>query len=54
MYIADKSLIRGSESKKKKMTNFSLYVALPIITIFWLIVGGIVPWFIPGKVPNRG
>ena len=35
--------------------NTSLYVALPIITIFWLVVfvvGFIVPFLIP-KNPNR-
>lgn len=35
------------------MFNTSLYVALPIVTAFWLVVGGVVPWFIP-KGQNRG
>ena len=40
-------------SRPTKMVNTSLFVALPIVTVFWLIVGGVVPWFIP-KGTNRG
>ncbi|XP_065883349.1 V-type proton ATPase subunit e 2-like [Dysidea avara] len=31
----------------------SLKVAVPIFTIFWVLFGAVLPWFIP-KGPNRG
>ncbi|XP_022607617.1 V-type proton ATPase subunit e 1-like [Seriola lalandi dorsalis] len=35
------------------MAELSFVIAMSVVTLFWAIVGGVVPLFIP-KGPNRG
>ncbi|MED6263112.1 hypothetical protein CHARACLAT_001037 [Characodon lateralis] len=35
------------------MADQKFAIAMSVITLFWVVVGGVVPWFIP-KGPNRG
>ncbi|KAK5611551.1 hypothetical protein CRENBAI_015208 [Crenichthys baileyi] len=35
------------------MADHRFVIAMSVITLFWVVVGGVVPWFIP-KGPNRG
>ncbi|MGH0158467.1 UNVERIFIED_CONTAM: hypothetical protein FKN15_039503 [Acipenser sinensis] len=35
------------------MAYASFMISAIVVTAFWVIVGGVIPWFIP-KGPNRG
>uniref|UniRef100_A0A3Q3M633 V-type proton ATPase subunit n=2 Tax=Mastacembelus armatus TaxID=205130 RepID=A0A3Q3M633_9TELE len=35
------------------MTEAKFAITIAVVTVFWAIVGGVVPWLIP-KGPNRG
>ncbi|XP_019934213.1 V-type proton ATPase subunit e 1 [Paralichthys olivaceus] len=35
------------------MAELSFVITMSVVTLFWLLVGGVVPLFIP-KGPNRG
>ncbi|XP_017288483.1 V-type proton ATPase subunit e 1 [Kryptolebias marmoratus] len=35
------------------MTDQKFAITISVMTLFWVVVGGVVPWFIP-KGPNRG
>ncbi|MBN3275791.1 VA0E1 ATPase, partial [Polyodon spathula] len=35
------------------MAYASFMIPAAVVTVFWLIVGGVIPWFVP-KGPNRG
>ncbi|TRY91118.1 hypothetical protein DNTS_020410 [Danionella cerebrum] len=35
------------------MASSTFAIAVSVMTVFWLLVGGVIPWFIP-KGPNRG
>ncbi|XP_037531884.1 V-type proton ATPase subunit e 1 [Nematolebias whitei] len=35
------------------MTDQRFAITISVMTLFWALVGGVVPWFIP-KGPNRG
>ena len=48
-----RTVIHYHKTSGKKKRKMGLAVPMVIMTLFWAIVGGVLPWIVP-KGPNRG